>query len=68
MQYLVEDLLLTADEFVFSAALVCGSVECVLYLLDVGCPCNFVYVEVSKGLDDSAVLLCVQHVREHGSY
>lgn len=67
LRYLVEDMLLPLHDMAFSAALIRGNLECVQFLLDVGCPSVFVLsYEYFVSPIEERILLCIQYAHEHG--
>lgn len=68
LEYMTSVALLSADEVVFSKALIFGSIRCVQYLVDCNCPCEFEMQTVPRDvvLCDAKIKQCVQYVVEHG--
>lgn len=67
LRYLVEDMLLCPSDEVFTVALRCGNLDCVEYLVDKGCSCEFTATNFTDAdYDDARILECIQYTLEHG--
>lgn len=67
LKYLIEEALLPMDNKIFSTAMLYGNLKCILYLLEVGCPSDFVCSEEDPPhIFDTQLLVCVQAAVEYG--
>lgn len=68
LRFLVEDMFLPLSSDVFTIAVMFGSIDAVQFLLDVGCPCEFVTLpySVDFSLDDTSILENMEYATSHG--